>query len=892
MKNNLKIKVYVVPSSHWDREWYLPFRRYQTRLIRLFDKVLKLLKREDYPNFLMDGQWIVLEDYLEIKPFKKQQIIDLIAKGKLTFGPWYVVPDTFIISGESIIHNLQIGMQFERQYGHQLPIGYTPDSFGLAAQLPQIYSQFGFESAMFTRGRRVKGRETLEITWKSPDGTRIPTIAGSYLRGFGLAVPDVWINIERIATDKEQASKEARRLMAEDNTFTDMKSRLWIAGIDHLEPKENLPELVEYINREIDGAEFILADMETYFREFADEVSSMDPILADGEQRGPYKEHFILGNTLSARMDIKIKNRKIENLLSYIVYPLHALNEKDISYEYFDSKSILEFAWKLLVQNHAHDSICCCSCEEAMTDIENRMDNCLQLAKEVEKEELKRLGKSIKPAVSNGALMVYNPLPFQRTGKISGNVVIPYSISDCFLVDEDGNPVNDAKIKIEFQRRMDIESLKTNEYNELLSDSTRILLGGEKPEDIYTGIHISFNAENVPECGYRCYYFAKSDKVVSAENKSADTYAISSGYESKTLENKVVRVIINEDGTLDIYNKETGKEIQNTHYFEIIEDEGDTYTFSPKGEPVYTKGGKATVTLKDGKANVIHELNLPWGDLRLDSTLELIGDSHLISIRTKIRNGCKDVRIRAVLEYPEASETAIGNTAFDLTERPVYQRNELSPLNIMTMPMRDILLLQFKHDYEAVFSNSVHEYETVCDGNLTIAALTLLRAVGKVYSMNTLTKDESGCGEGVRWWSEKAQMQGEFTMEYGLQGYAGKIDKINVMNEALSFSLPLVPCGIFAEGNAASNQRRCSIDGAVLSTFETDDMHNLILRVFNPSDNESLCTIWMHNHLLSAQKIDLKGSQLDYLPIFDFHTVNISLKSNEIATIKLNRYEV
>lgn len=125
--------IHLVPSTHWDREWYLPFRRFQVRLVRLMDKVIKLLESGKDPYFVLDGQTVMLEDYLEAKPWMRERVHQLIQSGKLVVGPWYTVPDTFIPSGESLWKNLEIGADITKAYGGAGQVGYSPDSFGITA---------------------------------------------------------------------------------------------------------------------------------------------------------------------------------------------------------------------------------------------------------------------------------------------------------------------------------------------------------------------------------------------------------------------------------------------------------------------------------------------------------------------------------------------------------------------------------------------------------------------------------------------------------------------------------------------------------------------------------------------------------------------------------------
>ncbi|MGA3230274.1 MAG: hypothetical protein ABSD51_10030, partial [Candidatus Binatus sp.] len=101
--------LYFVVHTHWDREWYQPFQRMRARLLTMTDKMLALLESGALPCFHFDGQTIVLEDYLEVRPESARRIAKLVKAGKLQIGPWYLLADSFLASGEALIRNLEIG---------------------------------------------------------------------------------------------------------------------------------------------------------------------------------------------------------------------------------------------------------------------------------------------------------------------------------------------------------------------------------------------------------------------------------------------------------------------------------------------------------------------------------------------------------------------------------------------------------------------------------------------------------------------------------------------------------------------------------------------------------------------------------------------------------------
>ncbi|HET7152518.1 MAG TPA: hypothetical protein VFJ29_02035, partial [Candidatus Kapabacteria bacterium] len=166
---------HIVSHSHWDREWYKPFEQFRAMLVECVDSVLALLSnnKSGYEYFMLDGQTCVLEDYLEIRPEREQEIKKLVRSGRLKIGPWYNLPDEFLVSSEAMIRNLLRGKAISEKFGHRMKIGYIPDSFGHAAAMPTVFAGFGIDNVILYRGFGGEpGQETSEYIWNAPDGTR------------------------------------------------------------------------------------------------------------------------------------------------------------------------------------------------------------------------------------------------------------------------------------------------------------------------------------------------------------------------------------------------------------------------------------------------------------------------------------------------------------------------------------------------------------------------------------------------------------------------------------------------------------------------------------------------------------------------------------------------
>ena len=174
------LQIFLLSSTHWDREWYLPFQAFRFKLAENLDEVLDVMENQpEFRLFCMDGQTIILNDYVEAVPENRERLQKLIDDGRIKIGPWYVMPDTRLISGESIIFNFLMGRRVsERWNAETWKYGYMCDIFGHIAQMPQIMNGFGFTGSYLGRGIRPEWRGLFR--WQGPDGSEILTYYDSY----------------------------------------------------------------------------------------------------------------------------------------------------------------------------------------------------------------------------------------------------------------------------------------------------------------------------------------------------------------------------------------------------------------------------------------------------------------------------------------------------------------------------------------------------------------------------------------------------------------------------------------------------------------------------------------------------------------------------------------
>ncbi len=415
-------KLFFVSHTHWDREWYAPFQVFRARLIKCIDQLLDIFAHDaEYKYFLLDGQTIVLDDYLEIRPENESILRRLVAAGKLQIGPWYVLPDEFLVSGEAVIRNLQRGIRVAQDFGAAMPVAYIPDPFGHVSQMPQILRGFGLGVAALRRGL---SDEPTELWWQSPDGTRVLLC---YLR-------DSYDNAAWLPRDSVgfvEGVKELRDSLA-PHSVTD--NFLLMQGTDHMEPWRELSALLRGAREQITDAEIIHASLPMYVDQVQRDIVDNNRALqvVHGELRD-CKKHHLLPGVASARMWIKQRNAHSQMLLEKWAEPFSVFADA------FAHRAMLSIAWKYLLQNHPHDSICGCGIDQTHAEMRLRFDWVEQIVEPIIAENLAAIAHRID-APHQTSLVVFNPTQDVRTDIVHATLELPGSL-ETFGLFEDGKQI-------------------------------------------------------------------------------------------------------------------------------------------------------------------------------------------------------------------------------------------------------------------------------------------------------------------------------------------------------------------------------------------------------------------------------------------------------------------
>lgn len=442
----------VVPHTHWDRAWYLPFQAYRVRLVEMMGELLDWLERGILPLFVLDGQTVLIEDTLSVCPQYQERIATLVKNGKLKIGPWFTMPDCFLARPESLIRNLQRGLQMADLLGGGSRVGYVPDSFGHFAQLPQILRGFLIDSFLFMRGMPTSLRDEAGsiFRWRAPNGSEVLAtfLREGYFPLGALGQESFHGRYDSLAASDELAERRLTDTLARVLPFQKASVVLLPAGGDHLPPRADLMPLLGRLNERIRkvnstpsvpteqqdntrGAadyqeiELRCGSFEDYLNALKTEFKNKKLPDFTGDLLGQ-ADHPLLRNVLSSRIDLKILNHRAQDLLAGVVEPLLAWSRlHDLPSV---QPALVQAAWDLLLKNHAHDDICGCSVDDVHLDDLNRFHEILSLGNEIITRQIEHIVQrrlSPLPVKRSARVFVFNPHPWPVSVRRTVTILLP-----------------------------------------------------------------------------------------------------------------------------------------------------------------------------------------------------------------------------------------------------------------------------------------------------------------------------------------------------------------------------------------------------------------------------------------------------------------------------------
>ena len=878
--------VYVVPHTHWDREWYKPFPLFRMQLVELIDGLLPRLEAdESFAHFQLDGQLAVVDDYLEIRPDEAGRIRRLNLAGRLSFGPWYTLPDEFLVSGETLVRDLRLGLRRADEFGGSMQVGYLPDMFGHVAQMPQILAGFGFTDAVVWRGVPA-AIQAPAFRWVAPDGTsvRAEFLADGY--SIGANLPDDGARL----IDQVEEFRDAQGPRVGDDV-------LWMNGTDHLVPSPQLGRVVAEANEK--GADqFVVTSLTDYLAS----APQTDLPVWQGELRSGATSNLLMG-VASCRVDVKQAAARAERWLERVAEPMAACWMDPGEWP----ASFLDFAWRDVIRNAAHDSICACSVDEVNDTVLHRYAESTRVAEALADRALVRLvAASGQPAVA------VNPTSRHRSAIVStvvpGEVPPPHSQQ---------LGVRPARTRIHtLDRREAVQVVLRAALEEPRVSAVRIEPAGDGTPDLVAILVADHTPKQIDAKALRSQLEALAaddpDGLVHLESQRASatqeilfrTGPIPGfgwrGLAPAELGSNAVRT----EGTgltngLVTVTPDPGDgtfAVDGLGGFGRLVDDGDagdTYNWCPSAdELVVDRPEHVEVTITEagpvrGRLEIVRRYGWPThidgdgervghAEVTVTTTVELRAGEDLVRVSISFDNPSRDHRLRAWFPLASPASESEAECAFGTVTRGLDAEGGPNEVGLPTFPSRRFV----RAGGLLVVHDGLCEYELVdvVDGSAgreaRAVAVTILRAVG-IISQGPMTTRALPAGPPAP--TPAAQLPGPHHADLVL--HTGDRDPYAVADEAFTPMLTARFPGRRELGDPNASHQALSVEGAEVTSLTRRPDGRLELRVVETQGHDAELVVAGR----TGERTDLAGRATG--EPFDGR---LRLRPHEIATLALD----
>jgi alpha-mannosidase len=717
----MTLDVHIVSHTHWDREWYHPLERFRQRLVALVDELLDDPPRKG-TSFLLDGQAIVLEDYLDVAKDRASDVERLLGERRLEAGPWYVLADELIPSGEALVRNLLAGRRtLTRFSATSPPVLYCPDSFGHPAALPSIAAGFGFPLIILWRGYGGP-------RWPAGDTGRWTAPNGDSAILFHLP-RDGYEFGSHLPSNAEGARLRWTRIRAELAPRSTTGVVLVPHGADHharqSDDRAAIEALIAAAANDATACESSLTGFAEALEKRAPEASL--PVV-HGELRDSYGYAWTLQGTFATRAHEKRLNATVERLLLREAEPWSALAARRGP----SQRDLTEKAWTTLLAAHPHDTLCGCSIDDVADAMELRLRSSRNQAIGIRDDAIAAL-IGHDPVAARRAkdawtpiVVVRNPAPRTRSGVAIVDV-------EEFVADVPVGPgsapkepssatVSKSKPRIPTLGSLQVLS-KRLEYSR--TESPR-----HYPDnDLVSTTRVAAWVVDAPAYGIVSHAIGGPGKT---PGRCPDRVVVT----KTSLKNANLSIDVDTAGTVSV---EAGDR-RVASLLELLEegDVGDLYTPAPRPR-AYTVQFRGSRVVHRGPLR--GDLALSYRILspesrraRAELTLHLVLDaaSEVLEIRVQGINNIENHRVRLAVRGDVIGGRVFADAAFGPVERePII----VSPSEAaVEQPPRTAPLHRYVSRFAedrgfTVFSDGLAEYEARDDGAI---AVTLVRGVGEL----------------------------------------------------------------------------------------------------------------------------------------------------------------
>ncbi|RIQ11453.1 glycoside hydrolase family 38 N-terminal domain-containing protein [Jiangella rhizosphaerae] len=900
-------QIVLVPHTHWDREWYEPFQVFRLKLADVLDDVIARAEADPDFRFTLDGQFAAVDDYLELRPQNRHRVAELVRQGRLSIGPWYILLDEFLCSGETIVRNLELGWQGAAALGGAMPVGYLPDMFGHTAQMPQILARAGIEHASLWRGA-PGALDRHAFRWEAPDGSAVRV---EYLfDGYGNAL-DLFAIPARLGEAVAAYRSETRSWYGDDPV-------LGMLGTDHSAPRPDLMELV----RGPGGAGLTVAGLAEYVTRFRPDDPGLPVVV--GELRSHARGNILPG-VFSIRVGLKQAMARAER----------AVGEAEALAAQFqpaaDYREAFLLAWRKIVECTAHDSVTGCGVDETAGQVAARLAEAEQAGRAVRSAVL----RSIADRVPADAHAVVNTVPWPRTVLAELDVAAPAADRPVTAVLPDGTalPVQELSRS---ETVLGDEKLAAADLEKVIRRiHGRELFGQQIESYAVTPGGLDFEVAQVPstpefdlaalrgelaaaaadapgEWRVRTVAQQRRRVLVAVPLDASGQVAVRAGQDGapaaappdavevaeRSLASPHVRVDVAGDGTLTVQGAD-GTVLTGVGRLVSGGDRGDSYNYGPPAADVPVDApSSVTVTVDErgplrGVLRVVRTYDWPVGlsadvDVRAAETVP-VEVTTLVEVRlgepfarldVSFVNPARDHRVRLHVPLPAPVTESAADGQFAVTVRGLTSEGGWGEYPLPTFPASSFV----SAGPATVLLDHVTEYELVDDG--AELALTLLRAVGWMSVNLHPLRDEPAGSEfavpGAQYVGVPVRARLAVLPRAGGWGAASAPRRAEEFRHDALVTPGLAPAG--GELPPPSSGLGVSGPGVVASSIRArgDEVE---VRLVAMSAAPTTATVT--GAFVTAWRTDLLGRALEPLPV-EGDRVDVELGPWEIATIRVS----
>ncbi len=871
----MAIKAYMICHVHWDREWYLTKNQFRSKLVRLVDSVLDTVERNPALSFMLDGQTIVLEDYLEIRPENEERLRRAISSGAVSIGPWYILPDEILVSGEAHIRNYLIGQKVCDRFGRKMNLGYLPDSFGHPEQMPQILRGLTMDTALFWRGV-PNSISSSEFRWQSAD-PESDVLAMNMVHGYGNsarieAEPDVFV--PRLKTMMD-------RLAARSNT--DLV--LLMNGNDHILNQAEIGEIVEQFNRACGpDYEIQISTMEQFVQELQAKLPELDSY--QGELRSGDRS-MLLAGTVSTRTYLKQWNARVQRRMERYLEPA-SVTQRFCGLEH-GFAGYQDYLWRKILENHPHDSICGCSVDAVHAEMVTRFRRTSELEDTLFSDVMNTLGVQQNQEPAGGVQM----LLFEPTQD---------SLPTCVEVDVDFDPVLVQKTNFAQSTIDEYESMiqhpelpagvtVTDNYGRTIPAR---LLRAEKAYFNHLQDLTAPEVYKVNRCrvalqlpafpyGVSALYFRRAEAQPPAPKRSVPY-----------IENEYFRVSLDGNGSFCVTCKENGKSYRGAAKLVDKGDAGDEYTYSwPAQDTVCTLARTSVTSEFEEQPGVWQKLTmsarfrLPKGleedrqsrsstfrDCPVRITVTLFRGRNDVDFQVEFENNVKDHILQLEFSTGVCADVSSASSAFAVTERPIHYPIPETWMEypLPTYPTHGFVDVSTEKGGLTLISDGLNEFEVVNEGNESRVRLTLLRCVGDLSRADLASRKGNG---GWCYATPEAQCLGRHVFHCAAVYHRGSWREAGTLKQADRVLHPplLTPVflapGVLAPANPLSCLSQLPEDVRLSACKLSEDNSGVIVRVFSTAEAAQTVRLPLPDAVTAVSACNLAETERTPLPCED-----------------------